>query len=694
VDGGNTMSIENYYQEYMQEIYFKSEADEDFHETSFTEDMCDFLVEQGVIETYQLGSFIKKAKGIKVDAWNYNEEKELLTLFITDFSASSEMSSLTKSEMVSKHFKRVEKFFKESLSPKFVQSLEESSLGYEIALEILTKADSISRINFILLSNGFLSKRVTGIPEKKIHRFKCTYDVWDISRRYVIESSGKGKEDVVVNFLDIDKEGLPCLKASSDASEYESYLLVLPGTLIAELYDDYGERLLEQNVRTFLQFRGNTNKGIRNTILHEPHMFFAYNNGLSATAEKVSTNESGSKMHSITNLQIVNGGQTSASIFTAVKKSKADLKEVYVQVKLTVIPLEHVERVVPKISEYANTQNKVNAADFFSNHPFHLRIEEFSRRLLAPSKDGSLKESYWYYERTRGQYANAQAILTPAAKKKFLVKFPKKQMFNKTDLAKFENSYNMLPHIVSMGAQKNFAKYANDIGEKWQKNEKQYNELFYKQLVAKAIIFRFLDRNLMKQPWYGGYKANIVTYSIAKLVNMVSSQILFLDLAKIWQKQALSQDLENFLLEIAGEVNNCIQDTPEGITNVTEWCKKNGCWEKVKRIPIELPQAIQDECVNNEEHNYRTKGAAKTQKIQNDIMAQTCVFERGAEYWKKMAEWNQVNRFFIFPKELGILKIACCIPTKYPSDKQSKILIQMEKRAVEEGFFIDGITNS
>ena len=198
-----------------------------------------------------------------------------------------------------------------------------------------------------------------------------------------LESSGKAREDVVVDLTSYSAGGLYCLQAFNENAKYASYLLVIPGSIIADLYDLYGEMLLEQNVRTFLQFRGKVNKGIRNTIQNEPEMFFAYNNGLCATAEEVRVDPKSSRMLSIKNLQVVNGGQTTASIFTAYKKLNTDLSKVYVQVKLTVIQPEKVEVVVPKISEYANTQNRVSAADFFSNHPFHLRIEEISRRLFG-----------------------------------------------------------------------------------------------------------------------------------------------------------------------------------------------------------------------------------------------------------------------------------------------------------------------
>lgn len=681
------MNITDYYEEFMQDIISRSGSQKDFNESVFTERLCDFLVDQAIIENYTYVGYKKIAKGIRIDAWDFNDETDVLNLLVTDFRFTADMEILSSTD-VTKLFKRVMKFFTESLDIKFHSALEESTPGFELARTIYEKSLSISKIHFFILSNTQLSERVEVLPKNKIKGYPCTYDIWDISRLHRIESSENVREDVFVDFQRFEKEGIPCLPAFTGSGDFASYLLVMPGKLIASLYDEYGERLLEQNVRTFLQFRGNVNKGIRNTIQNEPEMFFAYNNGLTATAEHVETDKKRERITSVTNLQIVNGGQTTASIFTAMKNAKAELSNVYVQVKLTVIPPEKVETVVPRISEYANTQNKVSAADFFSNHPFHLRIEEISRRLWAPSVDGGLRETHWFYERARGQYANAQAKLTPAKIKEFVSKNPRNQMFTKTDLAKFENSLSMLPNIVSLGAQKNFARYASEIGEKWIKNEKQFNELHFKHLVAKAILFRFLDNNIMKQSWYGGYKANIITYSLAKIAHMVSSIDKYLDLDHIWKYQKLSPALEVQLLIIAELVNEKIQDTPSEITNITEWCKRELCWKLIQELPVPINNELLPELKDINDIIEIKKGAEKIQKIDNGIFAQEYVIEKKAEYWKQVAQYG-LNHSLLSAKEMGIMKIACEIPTKIPSEKQAKAILEIEKKVTDEGFFIE-----
>ena len=683
------MDNQEYYNEFMQEVYAGAGAEKSFSEVKFTELLCDFLVEQAIIETYDLAFFKQKHQGIRIDAWDFNKEKQVLSLFISDFTPSPELMSLTQTDMES-YFKRIEKFFLKAITKSFFQSLDESLPIYCVARDIAENVNSISKIRFFLLSNSILSSRFKGLGTRTIEGYKTIYDVWDVGRLARIAESGKAKEDILIDFTEYVPSGIQFLPASTGCSTCQSYLLVIPGEMLASIYDKYGERLLEQNVRTFLQFRGGVNKGIRNTIKNEPDMFFAYNNGLTVTAEDVTV--SGVNMLSVKNLQIVNGAQTTASIFMTklMEKKDVDLGKVYIQVKLSVIDSEKVDTVVPVISKCANTQNKVSAADFFSNHPFHRRIEGFSRRFYAPSQEGSLNETYWYYERVRGQYANKQSQMTSTQKRKFLIQNPKHQMFTKTDLAKFENSIDQKPHFVSKGAQWNFGKFAELIGGKndnkglWEKDEAQFNELYFKRLIAKAIMFKFLDKNIMKQEWYGGYKANIITYTLAKFAKIVAEENKFIPFMSIWNKQCLTKIFENQLIILAEFINDIIIDTD---LNVTQYCKQEYCWQTIQKATFQLNSEVIDELVDSETANEVKKDARNKQKILNGIESQTYVFEKGANYWLQMLEWAYGSKA-LTEKDMSLLNVASKIPKKIPNEIQCKLIVTTEQRAIEEGFYL------
>ncbi|MEZ7275914.1 AIPR family protein [Pseudoalteromonas sp. 68 DY56-GL68] len=679
------MSLELFYANFMQEIYSEAEVGSKFNEPVFVEKICDYLVEQAVIENYNLCSYKKDSLGLKLDAWLQNEENGVLTLIVSHYKDKLETLTTSLATQISK---RAVRFFEKSLDSNFYQTMEETDLAYPLVRDICLKSSGITSVKILIITNCEISKSIKSIESiDSCNGIKLNFDIWDIERIYRIDSSSSGKEAIEIDFKEEFGDYLPCLKAFSKTDEYQSYLLVLPGAFLSQLYDKYTERLLEQNVRTFLQFKGKVNKGMRNTIINQPNMFFAFNNGLTATAEEITTlEEYGNTMISkLKNLQIVNGGQTTASIYNTLKKEKADLSQVFIQVKLTIVPPEFVETVVPKISEFANTQNKVNAADFFSNSPFHWRFEELSRRVWAPSPEGGLQDTHWFYERARGQYMTAKTKLTPSEQKKFEKINPKSQMITKTDLAKYFNSWEKMPHVVSLGAQKNFGRFADAMTEQWSKDEKQFNELFFKESIAKAILFKELDKKIMKQSWYGGYKANLVTYTISKFRQMLDGKGKLLDLISIWKSQSLPDEILSSLLDIAEKVNEAIKKTPLHVTNIGEWCKKADCWENLKQTNIQLSTDVENLLIDPSIAKERKKEAANVQSIDNGIEAQRYIFDKTDKYWKKMQAWNKAS-FVLSHKEKSILDIAAAIPMKIPTEKQCLSLLDIERKALEEGF--------
>ncbi|MDE0054631.1 MAG: AIPR family protein [Gammaproteobacteria bacterium] len=483
---------------------------------------------------------------------------------------------------------------------------------------------------------------------------------------------------------------LPVLPAQQTDGQHESYLAVIPGEVLAEIYDRWGARLLEQNVRVFLQARGKVNRGIRLTLENEPSMFFAYNNGITTTAEAVDISNTGGQMllRRLTNFQIVNGGQTTASVHLA-RLRNVDISQTFVQMKLSVVSPELATTLVPKISEYANSQNRVSAADFSANHLFHVRMEEFSRRIHAPSPDGSFRQSKWFYERARGQYADARGYLTPAHRRKFDLENPRRQLFTKTDLAKFINVWEGRPHEVSLGAQKNFAAFAHRVGRAWDKSPNDFNEAWYRQAVAKAIVFRATERIVSSQTWYqGGYRANIVAYTIAKIAHEMAAQSRAVDFESIWRAQAPGAALAETIAVVAERVHAILIDPPAGMSNVTEWAKKQGCWARVQALQVDLPPKMADESISGAEQRDAARGARRDQQQLNGIEAQIAVVNAGGKFWTDALEWGR-SRDLLTPTELGVLEVAGRIPQRTPTERQSAKALEALGKMQSEGYAME-----
>lgn len=680
-------TIEDFYHDLRQDTLAGSEARLDYLESEFLLSLANELEGAGVIEGFEPCHY-KAQRGMRVDGYWFKEEESALDLFVLDFENRESIESLTKTDVVST-FKRLENFFINSVDKRMYKDMEETSPGYGLSRDIADRQNNYSKVNLYLVSERNLSERIQAIDDVTYRHWTFSYHVWDMSRFYRQQMSRGAKEDLIVDFVAICGNGLPCLPAHLSNADYESYLLVMPAEILSELYGKYGARLLEQNVRCFLQARGNVNKGIRATIMNDPEMFFAYNNGITATAKEVITEQTdkGIFIKSIRDLQIVNGGQTTASLFHTNKKDKAPIDHVFVQMKLSVVDEEKSEEVVPKISEYANTQNKVNAADFFSNHPFHTRMEEFSRRLWAPPHQGALRESKWFYERARGQYADAQTKLSAAARKKFQAEYPKAQMFTKTDLGKFENVWDDKPTLVCLGAQKNFTKYAERIGKEWEKDSDRFNEFYYKSAIARAIVFRRTEKLVSAQDWYhGDLRAQIVAYTLATISEYCRKHDRTINLLQIWNSQELSPAFIKAIELVSRFVFDEITNPPAGIANYSEWCKKDACWSRlVNKVSEELlPPEFLKELISRDSVEEKAKDARKVQKLDNNIEAQKEVLRYSAEQWSNVLEAGR-KKGFLSPKEMGILEVATRIPHKIPSEKQSVILLEILRKAELEG---------
>lgn len=682
-------TLEDFFHGFRQELLASADAGSAFQLESFMELMSGELTETGFIEGFNFCHY-RTTRGIRVDGYWFDDEGGL-DLFVADFDCRIRLETLTRTD-ADAAFRRLENFFEGCIKGSVKPDV--TTPEYGLALETVARFESLIRVRFHVLSERALSERVQAIPDGEIAGKQASYHIWDVTRIQRQRAARGSKEPLDINFVEMFGKGVNALPAHLDETSYLSYLIVIPAPVLAALYDKYSARLLEQNVRTFLQTRGLVNKGIRNTILQEPQKFFAYNNGISATAQavEIKATESGLQIIRMMDLQIVNGGQTTASLYQAKKRDNADLSRIFVQMKLTVVDSAESEKVVPKISEYANTQNRVTAADFFSNQPFHTQMEGFSRRLWAPARVEEQRETHWFYERVRGQYADAQARLSTAEARKFKAEYPKSQMFSKTDLAKFDNVFDDHPRYVNLGSQKNFVQYAHRITKEWEKDPKEFNERYFKQAVARAILFRTAETIVSHQPWYsGGYRANIVAYSLSMLGEIARRRRVRIAYDRIWSAQALGQGLTDALEVIAREVNDALTHPDPAGMNVTEWAKREKCWDqmlaRVADVMKLLPESLDESLVPADEAAVQEREARVTQVIDNGIEAQRRVLKIPGEAWRSLRE-QMTGEGLLSQKEAGVMAVAAAIPRKLPTPAQCVVLLHLLSRAREEGLLV------
>ena len=655
------IELYTFYTSWMQDIAAMQLSDEEGSnsEQIFTQGALDLLAEAGEVENYRT-AYDEKALGTakqhKINAYSISENYETVDLFITVYKGTEEISK-TSNDEIETASKRITNFFRKAIyfndnekskifKNEYVDEIEETSEIFQFANTLGREKElreNLVRVNATILTNGMYTGE---FPDNiEISGYKIYFKVFDLQSLYNV--SEKSNIPFEINFQE-DGFDVPCIASPSPNSDYQSYLAIIPGLALANLYERLGSRLLEQNVRSFLQFTGKINKGIRATIKDEPHMFLAFNNGIAATADEVefvkSSDGNGLLISKVKDLQIVNGGQTTASIFHTWKKDKADISNIFVQVKLSVVKnKDNFGTIVSRISEYANTQNKVSIADLSSNRPYHIEFEKLSRSIYTPLSDNSSLQTRWFYERARGQYRNARQKdgFNKSRLKAFDLKNPKSQMFTKEELAKYINSYEEVvngsklligPNFVVRGSQKNYIQFINF------NLEKKLTNLYFEDTIAKAILFKTAEKTYGVKPnAIGDMRYVTVPYAIAMLTHLTSNQ---LDLYKIWRNQTISNSLKALLYEMMKEIEIFIKSSaPGGLYG--EWAKKEDCWFLVKKHKFQFNlENIKDDLIDK-------KNPSKRQLISNDDTSQQQIDEElnkiksiPFSIWKKIEEYG------------------------------------------------------
>ena len=590
----------------------------EFREECFLEFIIELLEEHNEVSGVELLRPPFRAKSVgavpaaKLNGYTLSADASTLDLFVVRYGGSGNVEEIGLPEIRS-HFNQVRGFLKRAISG-FHTKIEESSDAFHAAQKIYEARDSLASVRLFFITDGVA--RSLDLEEMEFPGMDVSYVIWDLDK---LSRLRVGAREVIELDLVNNYDGaISCIQTADVTGEYRTFLAFFPAPLLARIYGQHGQRLLERNVRAFLQAKGGVNRGLRKTLKEEPHRFLAYNNGLCCTAADVrvsSARDGHAKLEWLKDFQIVNGGQTTASIYQALKKDAVDVSKVTVQVKITVLQDQSkVADIVPLISQYANSQNKVNTADFFANGKFHHALEQQSRTVWAPATTGLERGTRWYYERARGSYSDDKASrATPTLRREFEVQNPAHKKFTKTDLAKFDHAWMGMPHLVCLGAEKNFKAFAETMAED---GEPLVDLNYFKHTIAKAILFRTAEK-LFDTLELDGFRANSVAYSISWLAEQAERRI---DLDKIWEDQTLKPALCDALKVVLAAAHDFIlkQDG-----NQNEASKKEACWNTFKAMKLDVGKA------------WRLSLADKS-------------FERPKNLEESLAaEWNRVRHYFI-----------------------------------------------
>ena len=611
---------------------------------------------------YEFNKGTRAYKNMRIDAAYLDLPANTLNLLYADFNDGD--AKLINKEFITGKSQLLINYFENTLKGFFANA-EQADPAVQLARDVRANVGYIYKLHLFIVSTDKLSTHVKklDIPDFSFggQTFKVDLDVLDIEKIYRSRMAGFEKEDIIINCSDFGIDGIPCIKAEIETEQYDSYLAIVPGQFLCDIYKKFSASLLESNVRSFLKFNGGVNKGIRGTILNEKSRFFTYNNGISTTAAEVivENTPSGTKITSFKNLQIINGGQTTATLAATNIKNNADLSGIYVQMKLTVLRDSDPD-LIRYIATYANSQNKVKTADLNSSHPFYVRIEEYSRKVYAPISSGQIVQQLWFFERARGQYEQPLMQMTKKQRDDYKLVRPKSKKFTLTDLAKYANASEMLPYYVSWGGEVNAARFHANMLKLWTKNDSSFNELYYKELIGKKILFEHIGNIISDQDWYQerrAYRPQLIAYTFSKLVSEVKAIKREINYKLIWDTQTVPECLDADIARIAKVIFDVIYDDNRPTANIETYCKREECWNAVQKRKYDLSDECREALVTHAEKEAETAVAKKEQKFAAGISNEIDIFNKGSAYWQDLITRGAAQEV-LNPAEVIVLKAA------------------------------------
>lgn len=538
---------------------------------AFSDIALQYLVISGKVNDYNIENFgSNEISGFSID------EGDSISIFVIDYYSSENILNIDQNEVLelrkrgTRFLKKFEKdeIYNDSKSPFF------KNLKY--LKEEISRLPERKYCNLIILTNKMSQKNFSHHDEN-ISGFIVKTELVDIRRLSNIANDINNNESIDVSFIKLDNSRkVKCIMIESDKKGIESFLAVIPGKIIYQMYLQYGKTMFESNVRSYLKDTTKINKGMKETISNDPQLFFSYNNGLSIIADDVKWTRKGSDFYitEIKNLQIVNGGQTASTIYFSYRDNfnKANIS---VPAKITKIQSkkESNQEVISKIAMYNNSQNNISIPDLYANHPYLIDFENVSKQFLNPNGD------LWFFERKKGDFKLKELFVKKSKKAKLKLKQMnlKERMLDKTILALIDTMADGYPHIACQGATKCFSFFIEQFDGKSEK----ISEKEYKTYIAMTILFYTFEKHASKLNIPGGMQRYSCCYLLSNIKILKEINYKY-----IWKEQSVSEEFENKIDELLERVRNFIEDENPGELINTEWVKKESCWELFQKHKI------------------------------------------------------------------------------------------------------------
>lgn len=570
------------------------------------------IVQEHCVLTKSNGSVVGE-----IHAYSLSPNEEVLNLFYADYHPSQEVCTLSNSDC-QKFFSRMQGFYNNAIRGGYMD-LDCDSTEYHAAKFIYDNVQKFQTVNLIVLSNHIIND--ASIKKTRIATKTVFPVVWDLKKIYGCTHSMSDHVAIDIDFEseEYSRYKIPFIQMESAQYGYKCVQAMFPAKLLFQLYERYNTNLLYNNVRYYIGLKGSKDKkpnvAMLDTLRRENEMFLAYNNGITALAQSIDSSIVGERtdvtdpdsknnaqyitmgqLKKIVDFRIINGGQTTATIFNAKKLSdetkeltrKVNLLGVFVQVKLIIS--DNIEKISGNITRSSNFQNKMKLSDFTVGNDFNITMEKLSRETRVPSPNND--PTFWFYERLRGQYDEQRKQKhTKSDAQYFDYQFPKGRKFTKEEVAKVWTDWQLMPYDAVKGASTTYVNFMKRILE----GGFLPDDVYYKKTIGLLILYKYLLARPENKQYTNG-KATVVAYAIAMLSYVTAGSF---DLEKVWQNQCVSDKTKAFLNQLCDRIYELLNtQAVNAKTSILSYGKSKPAFDFLKSQPMNVEIRLLNDDLN------------------------------------------------------------------------------------------------
>lgn len=660
-------------------------------------------------ENYNDCYYYNENEKIKINGYQINDSEERLQLFVFNEDSISlnkkpEDLKISQKSYYDNHFNKCLKFINKSLGDHLFEEIQDAD-PVKVLVSQLSSPAGLEQFDvievFLVCANVTIETRGS-FPQPKHLDFDSekktvayTLDgtlkqkeiliikrLIDLNYLYNITVSKGNRESLVIDFEKTFNYKIECLKATEEKL-YDTYLCSFPAKILYDLYKYYSTRLLERNVRSFLSFKG-VNKRIRTTLREKPERFLAYNNGLTITAsEAVFENNGALRILILKDFQIVNGGQTTASIYFS-GKDGIPIDQVRVAAKINIVKAtteEELDDLIADISLFSNSQTKVTSVDLSARSPYLLKIKSLSDSVPHPS---GIK---WFFESTRGQI---NTMLRFYARKKASLEreYPKNRRITKEQLAKYYVSWGEQPYLVKKGGEKVFRIFLTEL-EKEYPSADDLDITFYEDMIGKSILFKELETLYgAGKNSIGQIRSAVVPYSISLLyryLNFDNTITSNFKIVELWKMNGLGGELTQIMKNLMILVNTILLEK-KLTDDVNESTKKQEQWNIIKDCP-EIKEFFKNPDSKKIFNRLKFTQEQLDQRYPKLEHYKSETASISSSTWFALAKWAKDNNKFGSSERKFLFTVGRLFSfQKELSPKQAKWAHDLYSQAKEEGF--------